>query len=304
MEATSDRIPWADAPRELTDEIGRLLGGSVVDAADQTGGYSAGLAVRVGTAGGSRAFVKAAPAELGGTVDLYRREAEVLRRLPDSVPAPALLATIEVGDWFGLVTEEVDGRHPSTPPAHDELRAILDTIGEFPDAGGLGLPRLVDELPFAAWPTLVADHADRLTDLERRNVDRLTALAAAAGDHLVGDRLVHLDGRADNILLDAGDRVWFVDWAWACLGAPWIDGLAVLLDARLSGAPDTSALLAHPLFAAVPAAGIDGVLAGLAGEFRLSSLQPAPPRMPALRAFQAAEARAARDWLVERGAIE
>ncbi|WP_313546335.1 phosphotransferase family protein [Leifsonia aquatica] len=300
MEATSDRIRWADAPGELTDEIGRLLGGPVVDAADQTGGYSAGLAVRAGTAGGSRAFVKAAPGELGRTVDLYRREAEVLRRLPDSVPAPALLATIEVGDWFGLVTEEVDGRHPSIPPAHDELRAILDSIGEFPDARGLGLPRLVDELPFAAWPTLVADHADRLTDVERRNGERLTALAAAAGDHLAGDRLVHLDGRADNILLDAGDRVWFVDWAWACVGAPWIDGLAVLLDARLSG---SGALLAHPLFAEVPDVAIDGVLAGLAGEFRLNSLQPAPPRMPALRAFQAAEARAARDWLAERGAI-
>lgn len=303
MAATSDRIRWADLPDALTAAVGRVLGAPVTEAADQSAGFSAGVAARVGTAAGRRAFVKAAPPELGVTADLYRREAEVLRRLPDSVPAPALLATVEEDGWFGLVTAEVDGRHPAAPPTVEELRTALDAVAEFPDARGLGLPLLTDELRFAAWPGLLADHADALTDLERRSGDRLAELAAGASAHLVGDRLVHLDGRADNVLFDADGRIWFVDWAWACVGAPWLDGLALLLDARLAGAPGAGALLAHPLLADVPPAAIDAVLAGLAGEFRLSSLQPAPPRMPALRAFQAAEARAAREWLVERGTI-
>lgn len=303
MKATSDRIGWGEAPAELIAEIGGLLGGPVTDAANQSGGYSAGLAARVGTADGRRAFVKAAPSRLGVTVDLYRREAEVLRRLPDSVPAPSLLATVEVGDWFGLLAAEVEGRHPAAPPAHRDLRAVLDVIHRFPEARGLGLPALRDELHFSAWTTLLADRAPDLTDLERRNAEPLRALAERAADHLDGDRLVHLDGRSDNVLIDVDEAVWFVDWAWACVGASWIDGLSILLDARVNGAPGAARQLDHPLFADVPAVAVDAVLAGLAGEFRLSSLQPPPPRMPALRPFQAAEARAALAWLEERGTI-
>ncbi|GIT81180.1 hypothetical protein LLS1_28490 [Leifsonia sp. LS1] len=304
MAVTSDRIRWTKAPPELTSAVGRVLGAAVTEAVDQSGGFSGGLAARVGTAEGRRAFVKAAPAALGGTVDLYRREAEVLRRLPDSVPAPALLDTIEAGDWFGIVTAEIDGRHPTSPPADADLRSVLDALDRFPDVRGLGLPRLDDELRFGAWPVLLREHADALTAIEQRCGERLAALASDAGPHFAGDRLVHLDGRADNVLLDHADRVWFVDWAWACSGAPWVDGLAILLDARLNGATGADELLRHRVFDGVPEAAIDATLAGLAGEFRLSSLQAPPPRMPALRGFQAAESRAALAWLVERGVVD
>ena len=77
----------------------------------------------------------------------------------------------------------------------------------------------------------------------------------------------------------------------------------MLLVARYHGTDDVDRFLAHPAFDGVPARGVDALLAGLAGLFRANSLQPAPPRMPALRGFQAAQADAAIDWLVERGAI-
>ena len=37
-----------------------------------------------------------------------------------------------------------------------------------------------------------------------------------------------MDIRADNLLLDRDDRVWVVDWPWACRGAAWADSLLLL----------------------------------------------------------------------------
>ena len=56
-------------------------------------------------------------------------------------------------------------------------------------------------------------------------IDRAREFAefeALAGELAAGECLVHGDIRADNVLL-TDDRVWFVDWAHAYIGAPWVD---------------------------------------------------------------------------------
>jgi hypothetical protein len=307
MEATSDRVRWAELPPAVVERVGEVLGGPVTAAADQASGYSPGVAARVGTASGRRAFVKAAPGGLGMSAELYRREAAVLALLPQSVPAPRLLGTVtaraEGDDWFALITEEVDGRHPAAPPATADLIAILDVVAAAPRTEGLPLPPLADGIGVDPWPVLLAEHADALRPEARTHGPELDRLTREVPAHLHGERLVHLDTRSDNVLLDASGRPWLLDWAWASVGANWIDGFTALLDARLNGSSDTDDLLGHPLFDRVDPRGIDALLAALAGGFRLNALQPAPPRMPALRPFQAAQADVALDWLIARGAL-
>lgn len=308
MEATSDRVRWRELPPAIVDRVGQVLGAPVAEAVDQAAGYSPGVAARVGTASGRRAFVKAAPERLGRSASLYRGEADVLALLPDGVRAPRLIGTVDAGadgdEWFALITQEVDGRHPAVPPATADLVAILDAVATAPRADGLPLPPLADGIGVDPWPTLLADHAEALRPEARAHGSELDRLTRELPEHLHGDRLVHLDTRSDNVLLDASGRAWLLDWAWASVGANWVDGFTALLDARLNGSADTDELLGHPLFADIRPHGVDALLAALAGGFRLNSLQPAPPRMPALRPFQAAQADVALDWLLARGALD
>ena len=53
------RIGWADLPERVRDEVQAIIGGEVVSAVSQSGGFSPGTADRVVTTNGRRAFVKA-----------------------------------------------------------------------------------------------------------------------------------------------------------------------------------------------------------------------------------------------------
>ncbi|MCU1405776.1 MAG: aminoglycoside phosphotransferase, partial [Glaciihabitans sp.] len=186
--------------------------------------------------------------------------------------------------------------------------AALDSITALPHIRGRQPPALPEASALLAeesdgWVKLTADSTG--ADLPRwvlQNVARLTASARRAGDAVQGDHLVHLDCRVDNVLVDAQGRAWLVDWPWACIGAPWLDGLSLLLDARLRGGTlDTDRVLReHPLFTDVPTSSIDAVLSALAGSFFHKARLPAPPNLPTLRAFQRSEVIAAARWLRQR----
>lgn len=45
---------------------------------------------------------------------------------------------------------------------------------------------------------------------------------------LAGPSLIHTDWMPDNVIISGG-RAWLVDWAWATLGAAWIDPACWLL---------------------------------------------------------------------------
>src|SRR6185437_5917666 len=90
-----------------------IVGGPVVAAQTQRGGFSPGTADRVRTADGRRAFVKAvSPAQNEFSAVLHRREAVVTAALPGYAPTPRLLGCYDDGDWVALVLEDIDGRHP------------------------------------------------------------------------------------------------------------------------------------------------------------------------------------------------
>ena len=90
-----------------------------------------------------------------------------------------------------------------------------------------------------------------------------------------------------------------VDWPHAVIGSPVFDAVALLLNVRLSGSEvDVDALLAAHL------PGLEGVatavIAADAAYFVDAARLPPVPGLPALRAFQAAQGRAALAWLRER----
>ena len=64
---------------------------------------------------------------------ILRREIEVTRRLPASVPAPPLVAVLDDGHWIVGVFEFVDGRPPADPWERDELDAVIAAMAALPD---------------------------------------------------------------------------------------------------------------------------------------------------------------------------
>ena len=62
--ASGVRIGWVDLPEPVRAAVEDIIGGTVVEARSQSGGFSPGTADRVRTADGRRAFVKAVSADL------------------------------------------------------------------------------------------------------------------------------------------------------------------------------------------------------------------------------------------------
>ncbi|WP_394278398.1 phosphotransferase family protein [Microbacterium sp.] len=302
------RMPWSSLPPTVTRWVETELGGRVVTTKAQQNGFSSGSADRVVTDNGRRVFVKTVSRSRNAeTLELHRREATIMRILPTEVRAPALLGVFDDDEWIALMLDDVEGVHPGEQHGAD-IPAVLDAIAELPEAAGRlsTLPRLHDELAedFSAWNSIVADDADAtLPSLALTLRDRMIEAAVGAADAVVGDHLVHLDCRADNILIDGTGAAWLIDWPWASIGARWFDGVTYLLDVVMRGElVDVDGYLSHPLFETLRYEQLDAVLAALAGTFYNSARQPAPPNMPTLRAFQRAEADAAVAWLAHRWA--
>jgi phosphotransferase family enzyme len=299
------RITWKDLPAHVREAVEEIIGGTVVKAVSQPGGFSPGTADRVVTASGARAFVKAvSPAQNDRTPVLHRREAVVTAALPPEARAPRLLGSFDDGEWIALVLEDVEGRHPATPWTGPEVELVLAALADLAETA---TPCPVPELStatealahdFAGWHRIAADPPPDLDPWVASHLDALCASADRGLAALGGETLAHLDVRADNFLLGVDGEVTIVDWPWACRGAWWLDSVLLLLNVRLHGGHDTSALLDRHL-ARAERGDLVGVLAGLAGFFTDGARQPAPEGLPTLREFQREQAVSTVAWVRE-----
>ncbi|QFY06117.1 phosphotransferase [Nonomuraea phyllanthi] len=298
--ASGVRVPWPEVHPLVRAAVEDFLGGRVAEAVTQSGGFSPAAAVRLRTEHGRRAFVKAVgPEPNADSVRIYRSELAIAAALPESAPAPRLLTGFELEGWVALVFEDVEGSHPELPWRRDQLDRVLEAIDrmsaaltpspvEVPPIGKIfgrafhGWRDLLEEQDTAGLDPWAARHLGELAELESGWV------AAAAGD-----TLVHADLRADNILL-TDDRVYFVDWPWACAGAPWVDLLAMLPSVGMQGGPAPHELFTDPDPAAT------AVIAAFAGYLVRHARLPDPPGLPTVRAFQRAQGVVALDWLRHR----
>ncbi|MEV4414906.1 phosphotransferase [Catellatospora sp. NPDC049609] len=265
------RITWTRLPATVADAIGALLGGRVVEAVSQPGGFSEGLAARVRTDGGRRAFVKAASWSAAPVTALFhRREIDVSRRLPAVAPVPRLLDTYDDGAWVALLFEEIDGALPAQPWRPDEFDQVLAAAADLAPllapspvaAAVLGPPRL------GGWAAVAGEGATgRLASLSpwaARHLDELAAIEQLAGRALAGDTLLHGDMYPFNVMLTA-ERVYFIDWPHAWLGAAGCDVLTLLSSASLSGLDPQPFAVRHPLTRHLAPEQIDAFLAAHSG---------------------------------------
>lgn len=305
----SPRISWADLPGHVQAGIEQILGSPVTQATGQQGGFSPGTADRVVTASGGRAFVKAVSPRLNEhSPAIHRKEATVTAALPDGIPAPSLIGTFDDGEWIALVLSDVEGRHPLIPWHSAELASVLDALLEVsktpvPPALG-GLPALDHELAdaFEGWKRISTDPPAECDPWILRNLDILGHLADAGLKDLAGASLVHTDVRSDNVLITPHNGAVLVDWPWACVGSPWVDGLTVLINVRVYD-PEfdvESVLRSHPVFAPANEGSINRVLSGLGAYFTDAARQPPPPGLPTVRAFQLTQSEAVIRWLRQR----
>jgi aminoglycoside phosphotransferase (APT) family kinase protein len=310
--AVGQRLGWADAPAWLRDEVERRLGARVVEAVTQPGGFSPGVAARLRLAGGRRAFVKAVgPEPNPDSPGIHRSEARNMAALPRSAPAPRMLWSLDRRGWVALAFEDVAGVHPTLPWRPGELRRVLEMVAAMAAAltpAPSSTTSIADRLreTFTGWRRLAAAHAagdDNLTGLDpwaARHLDRLARLEAGWPRATEGSTLLHLDLRADNLLLTP-TRVVAVDWPYAAAGAAWVDLLLLLPSVAMQGGPDPEpTFAAHPVAAGADPWAVTTALAAVAGFLAEGSRLPPPPGLPTLRAFQHGQAVAALEWLRRR----
>jgi aminoglycoside phosphotransferase (APT) family kinase protein len=286
----------------------------VVTAHSQASGFSPGVAARLQLADGERLFLKAVGPTPNPTSPLvHRREAAIVAALPAGVPVPRLLGVYDEGPdgWIALWFEEIVGRHPAQPWVSAELDRILQTMSmlaerltpsPLPNALAPSTETLFRER-ICGWGRLATAPVSQVAQLHpwaQRHLAALATLEAQAPAAAAGNTLIHFDLRADNLLL-TDEQVWIVDWPHAHIGAAWVDLIAFAPSVAMQGGPTPAQLLTHyaPAHGADPAA-ITAVIAALAGFFIHGSLQPAPPGLPTLRAFQAAQGAVAVEWLIKR----
>lgn len=313
------RPTWPELPATIRAAIEERLEARVTSWVSHDGGYSPGLASVLTTRHGS-AFVKTAAPGQVEALQLHRREAVKAARLPEAVPAPALLWSLEVPNagqpevaesWAVLAFEPVDGRTVRTDPWDmddvDLLARLALQIGEHPAPDGdeftdfaeTSWPHaelLADERPagLSAYDPWVAGHLDLIAQL---------AAPARQAEAFAGNSLVHGDFRADNVLIAGPEdrsRGVVVDWPYAVRGAAFLDLVGMLPAVHALGGPAPSEVLDRtPLPPGTDPEAVLTRVADMVAYFVHSSLQAPPPGIPHLRRFQRAQAEAGIAWLRE-----
>ncbi len=309
-DAAGLRSEWSEIPERVRAAVEDQLGSPVVSAASQSAGFSPGVAARLRTEDGRRFFAKAAGPEPNPlTPAAHRREARVTAALPEEAPVPRLLLSHDEGGWIVLVFEDVEGRNPAVPWRSSELDRTLDTLASLselltPSPLPPGLVGVVGDWEVICgrhWRKLESERPASLDAWSTRHLDRLAHLEAEAPAAATGNTLLHLDLRADNLLLSQDGRILVVDWPHARVGAPWVDAVFFAPSVAMQGGPRPEELVAqHPHGHRVDSDALTAVVAAVAGFFTREGLQPAPPGLPTLQPFQVSQGEVARDWLACR----
>lgn len=305
-QAAGTRLSWDDVPLEMRHAIERELGEPVCSATPSYGGFSPAFAGAVVGQSGRKHFVKVTGLTLNpDSPGIYAREARIAASLPERVSAPRLEAVVEMDGWIALIFELLEGHTPVLPWRGVDLDRVIaalqhqfEVLTPSPIDVALAADRFATVIN--GFRQLHKSPPPALDPWSHRHLDRLVELEDQAPGASLGNTLLHLDLRADNIVLTP-DRVWVVDWPGAALGAWWVDVVGMAPSVSMQGGPSPEDFLAaFPESRRIDPAAIDAVLAAIAGYFTHRALQPAGKGLPTVRAFQAAQGTVARSWLAER----
>jgi aminoglycoside phosphotransferase (APT) family kinase protein len=304
--AAGVRVHWEALPASVREAIEERLEGKVVDAITQPGGFSPGLAARLRLDDGRRVFVKAVSETANpDSPAMHRREAQIVAALPASAPVPRLQWTYDEAGWVALAFEDVDGRHPGAPWTEADLALVVSALKKM--AVDLTPSPVVTEATASGafergingWRVALERGEPRLDVWCLNHLARLAQLESLAPASAMGETLLHFDTRADNLLI-AGDRVFVLDWPSARVGAAFVDWLCMAPSVAMQGGPTPDDFMSRFDLSGVPQEDFDAILCSVAGYFVVHALHPAPPGLPTVRAFQAAQGKVALAWLRER----
>ncbi|MFD7308543.1 phosphotransferase [Promicromonospora sp. NPDC059942] len=340
---TRIRPTWPDLPASIRTAIEDRLGAKVTSWVSHDGGYSPGLAsvlttergpvfVKTAAPGQTEALrlhrkeaAKAASLPAGvpspaflwsldvsdgdGVADAVGPEDGGTAVGPDAAASPD--APAEPEQWAILAFEPVDGRAVRTEPWDlddvDLLARLALEIGEHPAPDGDVFPDSAEHVRTEA-AVLADERPQGLATYDPWFAEHLALIAQAAAperqtEARAGDRLVHADFRADNVLIlgpDEQRRGVVVDWPHAARGAAFLDVVGMLPAMHALGGPAPSAVLERtPLPAGTDPEAVVTQVAVLAAYFVHGSLQEPPPGIPHLRQFQRVQAEASIAWLRE-----
>jgi Phosphotransferase enzyme family len=299
------RLGWDALPASVLSSLQDGFGARVVEATSQPGGFSPGIAARVRLSDGRRAFVKAISSSPNPhSPQLHRQEAEIAKALPPTAPVPKFLFNVDDGDWVALAFEDVGGAHPQLPWRDEELERVLRSLSEMATSvtpSPIAMAPISSEtFSFIGWRELRRDAKAEIEPWARRHIAELIELESDWVEAASGETLLHADLRADNVLISP-DRVVFVDWPHACVGAAWIDLVFFLPSVAMQGGPKPWEVFAeHPLARSAPPEYVDTSVAAVAGYFLWRGSGPPPPGLPGLPAFARAQGVEALSWLRQR----
>ncbi|MEV6981732.1 hypothetical protein AB0M95_10810 [Sphaerisporangium sp. NPDC051017] len=235
----SGRVDWGSAPDEVRRAV-EALTGPVHAAVTASAGRNAQLAAMLDVPGG-KVFVKAMPRAHRGAFTLANEA-----RIAPSVlrVSPRLLHHGTARGWEFLLFERVDGRHANLSPGTPDLDALARVLRRL-----LGVAKHDTSASVAVeerWARFGGD-----LDLGL----------------LTGDRLVHSDLNAGNILIGEGGAI-LVDWALPARGATWLNVgllLASLIGAGFAPAEaESRAKRTFPEWSAAGKAAVDTFVTALA----------------------------------------
>jgi aminoglycoside phosphotransferase (APT) family kinase protein len=236
---------------------------------------------------------------------MHRREARIVAALPPSAPVPRLLWTYDEAGWVALAFEDVDGRHPGAPWTEADLALVVAALKKL--SMDLTPSPIAHEATATdafqreanGWRVAIERGEQRLTPWCSKHLARLADLESLAPAAASGQTLLHFDTRADNILI-TGDRVFVLDWPQARVGAAFVDWLLMAPSVAMEGGPSPAEFIRRFDLSAVPQEDFNAILCSAAGYFVVHALDPPPPGLPTLRAFQAAQGVVALAWLRAR----
>jgi len=286
----------AAPPTNLTpshiEVIQSVLGSDPVGWSGVVGGYSSAGRWVVEAKDGSRAFIKTGTTEW--TSEALRAEAKMYQALEGEAYLPKLLGFQDDAASPILVLEDLSPLHQPPPWSASDVeatRASLRQISRRRDIAA-SLTCVSDHfLGDFGWASIAADpgpflHLGWCSDSWlHQALPALTTAQRAAP--LVGEGLLHLDVRSDNLAI-RDDLAILFDWNWACRGNPDIDLAFWSPSLKLEGGPPPEQLLPDsPELAAL-----------VSGFFCAQAPLPQNPEAPHVREFQKRQASVALPWVV------
>lgn len=306
-------------PREVKDEVARILGSPVVRAARVYGGYAPSATFRMVLADGRPAFFKGINAASNEHMhDALPREERVYRELGRYIRpwAPAFLGSFKRLDWHVLLLEDV-GPQTMPPWSPAKARRTARSYATFhASTQGRPLPRWLsrsEHHDFAGyWRSLsesgelanTAALARRRAEEAREWLDVALPPLRQSAERLVRLRaphsLMHFDTRSDNVRLQ-GERLRMFDWNFASVGPHEMDAAGFAQATEAEGGPSVDRTMGwYAEVMPLRESHLDASVAGIAGYFADRAWRPAIPGLPRVRSWQRRQLKVALAWAARR----